>query len=283
MKISVAKCSSNGKDYSLEELKALPDDDVVLSKLVCVNCGCDLTFTHDSAARGAFLKTKNGHSHADDCELFFEREERKTLYLTGQVVDGRLDAKSLKSRLKRMGKILKDPDFDKTADAKPRPKKKSTSETTTGRTERVRTTRVNPTTRRSTAVIDEDSARSMRLDYRLASSVSEKAIGRTIVLGGYLKKVTLSGKNKNQATLIVEYEKKQISVRLRPNIFQYQIGLFGRLEMLSQRLLDDGTSPRIEAVVEVQRGINGDVEAELFDENALYLNEETLGLFVTRN
>lgn len=279
-----AKDSLTSKVYTISDLRKLSVEDGILRRLICVNCGCPMTFTHDSAARGAFLKTWNGQKHDQDCSNYFEREERKLLYETGQVQDGRLDAKALKTRLKRMDNLLKQTDEKGTINIKPRSHKKTknpTSGMTTKNTQRNTVTRINPTTNPAISVVEKESHTHVRMDYRIVGTIEPKQIGRTIVIGGTLNKVTIGTTLDPRASLYVNYNGNKLVIRLRPDIFQRQIGLLDRIQSLRNILAKVGQQPNLSAIVEIQVSASGNIEAILLDENALHIDDQMLGVYIT--
>ncbi|WEE36062.1 hypothetical protein [Lactiplantibacillus paraplantarum] len=283
MKIKVAKDLKDGKIYPIKELLTLPEDSEILDRLVCVNCACLLTLTHASFNQSAYLKTRNGQKHNQSCANFFEHEERKELLITGRVVNGRLDERAVSQRLKRMDKLLFGPEEEP---AKPKSKPNSNkpnkpSEVTTDGTKRRVITRVIPTTNPQVGFVDDTQNGHVRMKYRKIKELSRQSIGQTVATGGYLIDVKLSD-DREHATIVLEFEGAKLNVRLRPDIFQYQIGLFNRVRTLSSRLGSLDGRPRVTALLEVGVDAKGQLEAVLRDETTISFNGQRLSVFISR-
>ncbi|ANK62974.1 hypothetical protein [Loigolactobacillus backii] len=278
------KDSQTKKIYTIDELRKLSDEDEILHRLVCINCGCPMTFTHDSASRRAFLKTWNRQNHDQNCNNYYDREERKVLYETGQIQNGRLNTAALNSRLKRMDRLLNEPKnsikFTNNSAARKR-NKHSVSEVTTDNTKRDSVTRISPTTDPSIAVIENGAHAHVRMDYRFIGTIGRKLIGRTIVIGGILEAVTIGKGLDPHVSFQVKYNGKDFLIRLRPDVFQRQVGFLNRIKSLRNILLVMDQKPILSAVVEIQSSTRGIVEAVLLDENALHINAQALGVYIT--
>lgn len=75
-KFKNAQDKQNGKLYNIDQLDKLKPTDLILSKLVCTYCGCPLIF-HHSGKRKAYLSTKPGKNHSEECKKKVHREEAK--------------------------------------------------------------------------------------------------------------------------------------------------------------------------------------------------------------
>lgn len=73
-----AKCSFNNNIYKLTELSRLKNGNPILDSLVCVYCGCPLTF-HHARRRSAYLSAKPGHKHSTNCIHHADIEAKKLI------------------------------------------------------------------------------------------------------------------------------------------------------------------------------------------------------------
>lgn len=281
IKIKSAKDSKTNKVYELKELLDLPDDSEILRRLVCVNCGCLLTFNHASAKRGAHLKTRNRQNHDSDCADYFEREERKELQKTGEIVSGRLDTKAMQKRLKTMRKRLFNP--NPTEDAKPKPKsrKNKPSGETTPNTERKLGTRIIPTTTPTAGIVDGERSGHVHMTYREIGQLSKQSLGQTVMTGGYLKEVSVSDQDEEHATIVLEFKGHTLKLKLYPDIFQYQQGLHRRIESLHAKLGLMEHQVEVTSAVEIGQDVGGNLEAILRDESAIDFDGQRLTVFLS--
>jgi hypothetical protein len=285
MKITHALIKSTQQLLTTEEAERLNEDGDWRHDLVCVHCGCPLSFTPRSDSHRSFFKTRNRQNHAEDCEDFFRREERQTLVSKGEVVEGRFNEKSLKSHLKRMDAQLKNPekDRDKAIAAGPARPKNKTGEVTTPKTKRKQVRRVKPTTDLSMPVLSGENYSYMQAPPRTVDVIGRRSLNRVFTLGGLLTKVRVGQSNDPQATLTITYNHRDLVLRVRPDVFQMQIGLFDRLVALATRLSEQQVMPRISVVAEIQTSISGNLEAVLLDEKAMMLNGELLSVYLGRH
>ncbi|WP_065674418.1 hypothetical protein [Lactiplantibacillus pentosus] len=252
MKIKSAQDSRTSEIYTVKELLTLPDNSEILSHLVCMHCGCLLTLTHASQNQAAYLKTRNGQNHNPTCKDYFEHEERKELLVTG-----------------------------KTVAAKPKPKDKpQVNGRTTPHTRRKAVVRVIPSTDPQIALVDDTQSGHVRMNYRAINELSERLVGQTVVTGGYATEVKLSA-DQEHATIVLEFEKATLNVRLRPDIFQYQIGLFNRVKKLGDKLHSLRKQPEVVALLEIGVDSSGNLEAVLRDETTITFDDRPLSIFIS--
>ncbi len=281
IKIKSAKDSKTNKVYELKELVDLPDNSEILRRLVCVHCGCLLTFTHASAKRVAHLKTRNGQNHDADCTDYFKREERKELQKTGEIINGRLDSNAMQKRLKTMRKRLFNP--NPTEDVKPNPKrtKNKPSGKTTPNTKRKSVTRIIPTTTPTAGVIDGERSGNVHMTYREIGQLSKQSLGQTVVTGGYLEEVSVSDRDEEHATIVLEFKEHTLKLKLYPDIFQYQQGLHRRIESLHAKLGLMEHQVEVTSAVELGQDADGNLEAILRDESAIDFDGKRLTVFLS--
>ncbi|MGX6395311.1 hypothetical protein [Lactiplantibacillus pentosus] len=281
MKIKSAQDSRTSEIYTVKELLTLPDNSEILSHLVCMHCGCLLTLTHASQNQAAYLKTRNGQNYNPTCKDYFEHEERKELLVTGKIVNGRLDSRAVNKRLKRMRQLLFNSKDGKTVAAKPKPKDKpQVNGRTTPHTRRKAVVRVIPSTDPQIALVDDTQSGHVRMNYRAINELSERLVGQTVVTGGYATEVKLSA-DQEHATIVLEFEKATLNVRLRPDIFQYQIGLFNRVKKLGDKLHSLRKQPEVVALLEIGVDSSGNLEAVLRDETTITFDDRPLSIFIS--
>lgn len=79
-----AFCNNNGQIYSVKELNGLEKSNPILKDLHCTNCNCLLTF-HHAGKREAYLATKSGCKHTEECEkkvrIEIAKKRRKNKYV----------------------------------------------------------------------------------------------------------------------------------------------------------------------------------------------------------
>lgn len=283
--IRKAKCSFDGNEYELNELQRMNDHDDynILHNLECIKCGCKLTFQHRGSFRREYLKTKNDEKHSPDCKQFFKKEEQKVMYKTGQVVNGRLNENALDSRLDRMTKKLlspSDPVYRQPASKNKKPNSKVITPKTKRKTEKKIQITTNPLDRE----ISKSDSKNLRVPQLMADQVTNASVGKTIILGGYLEKITIN--SKERMTILISKGNKGMKINLRPNVFQRQIGFFDR--MVSLHNICNGRTEQkfriaISAGVAVELSANNEVETALLTENALRVNGSVLGVFISTN
>lgn len=75
VKFNVA-VNGNNEVFTLNELDQLKSGNPIFNDLHCETCGCLLTF-HHSSDRKAYLSTKSGQKHSEDCDKKFRVEQAK--------------------------------------------------------------------------------------------------------------------------------------------------------------------------------------------------------------
>lgn len=283
MKINSAVNLRTQEVYSIGQLRQLREDSASLHEIGCVHCHCPLVFVHDSITRSAYLRTKSNEKHALDCEDYFIQEERKVLYQTNQIRDGRLSSGEMRSRLRGVHRLVKDGNKLDTPSSTSKPRKPKTHSTgiTTEKTVRKGIARINLKTEPDVELVDNQARRRIRMTRQLPESISRQSIGKTIGTGGFLRNVVIASGPDPRATIEIEHGGVVLPIRIRADVFQHQIGLRDRLSSLKNLLKYIGDNVILSAAVEIQPSIDGGIDAILFDENALMINNQPLAVFIS--
>lgn len=281
MKIFSAMDSETGHVYNVSELQN-SEDEALLHRLVCTHCGCLLTFTHTSASRRAFISTRKKRDHDPSCIDFFKREARKVLYQTGEIKNSRLDKNALNSRLARMYRKLKKGSVKPPLAIQRTPTSKAhISKKTDKKTARKQVIKLSPTTDPNASVLKGQGYSKIRMSQLTIDDVNARLVGQTVVLGGQLHQVQVQKGTDPSATLELRYNNKFLPLRIRADVFQYQVGLLDRLQSLQKKFAKVEDAVWISVVAEIQPAVRGDLEAVLRDESALKVNGQNLSVYLT--
>lgn len=100
-KFRVALYGGNNKEYTISQLEKLAKNDKILSDLHCIYCNCLLTF-HHAGKRAAYLSTKVGCKHSDECDkkvhVAMAEERLQKKYVGNEVL-----SRTQQARLARAG------------------------------------------------------------------------------------------------------------------------------------------------------------------------------------
>lgn len=280
MKILNALDKKTGKNYNITELIGLNENSPVLTRLVCKNCGCPLSFYKPIGDRVAYLKTKNSHSHSKDCENYFEHSERASLLAAGKIVEERIDPNSMRRRLKRMNDKLFNKEAKKDKPTLNLEPKKRKNPRVTRNTKRGSYSRIVPTTKMNVSSTDAGKRGHMRMKYMRISEIGSKSLNSTIFTGGFLQSVELNENDHEHALLIIAYEGSKLRIQLLPDIFQYMIGLFDRLKALKKIIVT--YKPQVAAAVEIIPDRNDNIISVLRDEAAASFDGLRLSVFLSK-
>lgn len=281
--IKNCNCSIDNTSYRLEELNKLKETDPeskILQNLICSICSCKLEFHRKTDRRRAFLSTWPKEKHSDVCRFRFEYEERRTKSTHYNTLDSYLNGKEVKSKVNYMynkmhksNKEAKNPkDSKKDSQRKnPRSTKKASHKNVTQ-------------TRGSVRSSDTQSATSSgsRMTYREPGGITLKDAGRSITLGGILKKVELhKTPNLDRAVLYITNDSgKTEKVYTAPEYFGQSIeGLRSRMETLSE-IVSNTNGQEFICLIYATLNSKSKLRLYLYEEGHMFFPKMPLGVYI---
>ncbi|WP_251545318.1 hypothetical protein [Limosilactobacillus caecicola] len=266
-------------EFIINQLDQLESSDDVLHNLGCPICGCPLVFHHTGSRRKAYLSTKRGFNHTDECvnKVHAELRQRKfeaighdDIYIPFQAQHARaLDY--YHQLVNQENKILKNSIKKKRANNS-------------------KSKRNYPGTKLGHRIVHRPSIipsvgvplnkERVRMPGVTIYNV-RNYINRTVKFGGNLLKISRSG---TSVSIFIGNSHNNVPIILNEVFLRdAPSGYINGIKALIKRCNKDGGFTKrilIVGIVDVQIGINGQVECLVRAESALLFNGKTLGLFI---
>lgn len=277
-KFKMAKCHLTNKKYKVEELDKLEPDNPILSDLHCVNCDCALVF-HHSGKRSAYLATKIGCNHSEDCinqvrrEVAKERKEYK--YSGSEPLTRTQQTRLAKSGYKSW--------MEKSAGIQPKNKHHSLSTKVTKNTHRTKKDSFFPVAANNGTVPVGEKKTKLSTRTPLVAVVNiGKYIGQAIKVVGRVISVHVQ---KHKAYISLIRDNMKLNVYLNEATFRNSaVGLQAALKELNTKISNQKFVARVCAIVDViSSSSDGSPMCMLRTEDGLIVNGLTLRIALFGN
>ena len=267
VKFTTALYEKESKVYSLVQLDKLLIDNPILQDLHCLNCGCLLTF-HHSGVRKAYLSTKSGEKHSEECNKKVLVEEAKERHSASKVISVGL-TKTEQARLAKSGyNSWMKRQISSSVDKKTNPPSKRS----TSNTHKSKGKRYSPVAAVK-GKVENDSGVKRKLSTRtpiVSVANISRYIGQAIKVVGQIVKVKQSG---NKAYLYFKRQDQIVRVLLNESTFMNSaVGLKDFLSKLSQIITQTKFIANACAVVDVIVDNMGNPLCVLRTEEGLNIN-----------
>ncbi|KOY76873.1 hypothetical protein RZ54_06000 [Apilactobacillus kunkeei] len=281
--IKKCNCSIDNTSYKLEDLNRLKEtnpESKILKNLICPICSCKLEFHRKTDRRRAFLSTWPKEKHSDLCRFRFEYEERRNSSSSYNTLDSYLNGKEVKSKVNYMYNKMhkRNTETENSKDQKKDKHRKNPITTKKASSKKI------TKTRGSVRSSDSQSANSSgsRMTYREPGGITLQDSGRSITLGGILKKVNLDKtSDSDRAVLYITNDSgKTEKVYTAPAYFsQSTDGLRSRMETLS-KIISKTNGQEFICLIYATLDSKSNIQLYLYEEGHMFFPKIPLGVYI---
>lgn len=280
-KFRVALYGGNNNEYTIGQLEKLAKNDKILSDLHCIYCNCLLTF-HHAGKRAAYLSTKVGCKHSDECDkkvhVAMAKERLQKKYVGKEVL-----SRAQQARLARAG--YKAWQNRKSSIAITTKSKTSVSKHVTKKTPTVEYSAYRPVASSDGKVPTNDGLQKRHT--RTPIVTADKLvnyIGQAVKVVGKIDGNVVVGKRKANITLYRDNQKVKLVLN-EATFMNSAEGLTEALKELKKYIVNDGFNALACAVVDVIPDKKGNPVCMLRTDDAIVVNgyEMRMALHILRN
>lgn len=277
-------CFTDNKVYDLEMLNNIKEQNPnssTLNHLSCPYCKCKLEFHRKTDRRRAFLSTWPKEKHSKNCRFYFEYENRSSSS-SYNTVDSYLSEKEIKAKVKYMydkmhKKNITKHSKDDVKDNKRKNPKKSQTTSTTHKTTTMGSVK--------SSDIHSNGTSGSRMIYREPGGITLKDAGKSIVLGGILKKVSITKTStgiSHAILYITNNSGKTEKVYTAPSYFYQDIeGLEDRIIALDDIISNLSSGQEFICLINAAPDESGEIQLNLYEERHMFFPKMPISIYIS--